>query len=489
MSEKRVHAAARIVRNSIALFLVAAMAKGAGLIIAIIVARYLGAEALGIYAVLMALTMLCEIVAPMGRQDVLVRAVARTPAAMLRLWVESGVTTFIFAAISSLILAAGGRALSLEPDVMLAVDVVALSLPFGALSMVAQAVLQGLERMKFLAVATFLGRVAGLATLIVMLEFGAGVYAAFVGRFVFHLLTLGILAIVIFGYGRSSGATTDWRLSPRHLAGATVAALPFAGQRILAEAAIRSSVLVLPLLLSMQSVGLFDAADRIRQTIASIIPIVMLAIMPAFSRVFRDDRERAAELATWSMKFLLIAIFPMAFLVAAAAPAIIGLLYGSGYEASATVLQIVIWSQVFMAVDMVLKQAMIGSDNEKAMLWRSAVSVVLQLVLIAILTKPFGIHGAAAAIVAGGVLMVALDAHFVSRHVVRMDLLEATVKPLLCAAIAGAVALALANQNLMIVFTAAGIAYLATLFLLRTFSAEELLLMRSLPGHLLKSRR
>ncbi|MGH8495928.1 MAG: flippase [Gammaproteobacteria bacterium] len=489
MSEKRVHTAARIIRNSLALFVVAAMAKGAGLIIAIIVARYLGAEALGIYAVLMALTMLCEIVAPMGQQDVLIRSVARVPASMLRLWVESGATTILFAAVFSLILAAGGRMLGLDPDVLLAVDVVALSLPIGASSMVAQAVLQGLERMKFLAVATFLGRVAGLATLIVMLEFGAGVYSAFVGRFVFHLLTLGILAVVIFRYGRSIGATTDWRFTPRYLAGATKAALPFAGQRVLAEAAIRSSVLVLPLLLSMRSVGLFDAADRLRQTIASIIPIVMLAIMPAFSRVFRDDRERAAELAEYSMKFLLIVVFPMAFLVAAAAPAIIGLLYGSGYESSATVLQIVIWSQVFMAADMVLKQAMIGSDNEKAMLWRSAVSVVLQIALTVILTRAFGIHGAAAAIVAGGVFMVALDAHFVSRHVVRMNLLSATAKPLLCAAVAGAVALALADFNLAIVFAAFGSAYLAILFLIRTFSAEELSLMRSLPRHLLKTRR
>ncbi|MEX2123283.1 MAG: oligosaccharide flippase family protein [Woeseia sp.] len=489
MSQKRLHATARIVRNSIALFAVAAMAKGVGLIIAIIVARYLGAETLGVYAVLMALTMLFEIVAPMGQQDVLVRAVARAPGSMLRFWIESSVTTFIFAALFSLCLAAGGRALSLEPDVMLAVDVVAISLPFGALSMVVQAVFQGLERMKFLTLATFFGRIGGLATLIVMLELGAGVYAAFVGRLVFHVLTLGILAVVLVGYARSSGAAPDWRLTPRYLAENTIAAFPFAGQRILAEAAIRSSVLVLPLLLTMHSVGLFDAADRIRQTIASIIPIVMLAIMPAFSRVFRDSRERAAELVTYTMKFLLIAIFPMAFLVAAASPAIIRLLYGSGYESSATVLQIVIWSQVFMAADMVFKQAMIGSDNEKAMLWRSAASVVLQLSLTVILTKLFGIHGAAAAIVAGAFLMAALDAWFVARHIVRIDFMATAAKPLLCAAIAGAVALALAKQNLLIVFAAAGIAYVGALFLLRAFSAGELLLMKNLPGHLLKNRR
>ena len=37
-------------------------------------------------------------------------------------------------------------------------------------------------------------------------------------------------------------------------------------------------VLVLPLLITMQSVGFFDAADRVRQTIATMIPIVMLLL-------------------------------------------------------------------------------------------------------------------------------------------------------------------------------------------------------------------
>jgi O-antigen/teichoic acid export membrane protein len=489
MLQQRISTAVRIVRNSIALFVLALMAKGAGLIIAIIVARYLGAEALGVYAVLMAVTMLLEIVAPMGQQDVIVRAAARAPGSMLRLFVESGVTTVVFASIFAAGLAAGARALSLEPGIVLAVDIVALSLPFGGLSMIAQAVLQGLERMKFLAVATFVGRVAALAVLVVMLELGAGVHAAFVGRMVFHVLTVAILLAVILRFGRASGAARDWRLDPRHLAAETLAALPFAGQRLLAEATIRGSLLVLPLLITMASVGLFDAADRIRQTIASIVPVVMLAIMPAFSRAFQDDRREAAELATYSMKFLLIIVFPLAFLVAAAAPGIIRLLYGDGYEPSGPVLQIVIWSQVFMAADMVLKQAMIASDNEKAVLWRSGVSVAVQILLTVMLAQMFGILGIAAAVVISSVVITVLDARFVSRHVVRLRLGAAVTKPLLCAAIAGAVALALADYGLAIVIAAAGLAYLTALFAFRTFSANELRLLRSLPAHLLRKPR
>ena len=486
MSEKRLLAATRIVRNSIGLFVLAAMAKGSGLIVAIIVARHLGVEALGFYAVLIAITMILELVAPMGQQDVLIRSVAREQSTMLRLWVESTVIAVVVASLCGLALAVGGRIAGVAPDVQLAVDVVALSLPFGSSNFVAQSVLQGLERLKFLTIATFLARIAMLVVLVVLLLFDVGVVAAFIGRMTFHVLTLAMLVMVIVGRARFIGAPRDWNLTPRHLGARMAAALPFAGQRVLNEASVRGSVLVLPFLMSMQSVGIFDAADRIRQTIATMVPIVTLAIMPAFSRTFRDNRAKGAVLATYSMKFLLIGILPVAFLVAASAPAIIRLLYGSGYEASAPVLQTVIWAQVFLAVDMILKQAMIASDNELSMLRRSATGLLVQIALTVTLVPVFGVQGVAIAIVCTSALVVSLNAHFVRRHVVTLDVARAVFKPLLCAVGAGTVALALRGSNLLLIAAAAAVTYLVALFVLRTFSADELMLMRRIPGQLLK---
>jgi O-antigen/teichoic acid export membrane protein len=434
------------------------------------------------------MTMILEIIAPLGQQDVLIRSVARAPHSMLRLWVESSVTTVVVASLCSVGLAVGGRALGLAPDIQLTVDVVALSLPFGSTNFVAQAVLQGLERLKFLTIATSVGRIANLSVLVALILLDVGIVAVFIGRMVFHAVTLGILAVVIIRRGRHIGADTDWQLTPRHLFSRAVAAFPFAAQRALGEASVRGSVLVLPLLITMQSVGFFDAADRVRQTIATMIPIVMLAIMPAFSRTFREDREQGAVLATYSMKFLLIAVLPMTFLVAAAAPGIVRLLYGGGYAQSVPVLQIVIWAQVFLSADTILKQVIIASDNEVSMLRRSAAGVLVQILLTIVLVTFFGINGVAMAIVGATMFIVALDAHFVVRHVVNLDFADAIVKPLLCAAGAGAVAFALNGHHLLLIIAAAGFTYLASLFVLRTFSAEELSLMRSIPGGLLKKR-
>jgi O-antigen/teichoic acid export membrane protein len=488
MTKKRLHTAARIVRNSIALFLFAAMAKLSGLVIAIIVARYLGAEALGIYAVLIALTMILEIVAPLGQQDVLIRALARDPGSMLRQWIESSVMTVVVAALFGIVLAVGSRLYGVESGVQQSVDVVALSLPFGSMNFVTQGALQGLERLKYIGIATFVGRLVMLVVMIGLLLLGTGVVAAFIGRLLFHVVTLGIMMVAMFRLGHSTAATRDWQLSPRNLYSRGAAALPFAVQRVLGEASMRGSLLVLPFFLSMQSVGLFDAADRVRQTLATMVPIVMLAIMPAFARTFRDDPRRGATLANYSMKFLLIAVLPMSFLIAAAAPQIVHLLYASAYDASVPVLRIVIWSQVFLSVDMILKQTMIASDNENSMMRRSAAGLLAQILLTVILVNQFGIHGVALAIVLTSIFIMVLDARFVSRFVVQLDFFGTIAKPLLCAAAAGALALTLKALHPLLIVAVAGSFYLVALFALRTFSADELMLMRSIPGHLLKRR-
>jgi hypothetical protein len=52
--------------------------------------------------------------------------------------------------------------------------------------------------------------------------------------------------------------------------------------------------------------------------------------------------------------------------------------------------------------------------------------------------------------------------------------------------IAGTTALALSGYDVILVAGAAGAAYLIALFVVRTFTTDELTLMKSIPGNLLK---
>jgi hypothetical protein len=73
MHREPVAVAFSIVRNSVALMAVGLLAKGMGLVLAVLIARFLGPSAMGLFALLFSIALLVEFVAPLGLQDVLIR--------------------------------------------------------------------------------------------------------------------------------------------------------------------------------------------------------------------------------------------------------------------------------------------------------------------------------------------------------------------------------------------------------------------------------
>src|SRR5262245_8809196 len=78
-----------IARNSVALMAVGLLAKGMGLVLAVLIARFLGPASMGLFALLFSIALLVEYVAPLGLQDVLIREVAARPRERVKLWKQA----------------------------------------------------------------------------------------------------------------------------------------------------------------------------------------------------------------------------------------------------------------------------------------------------------------------------------------------------------------------------------------------------------------
>ncbi|HFD80516.1 MAG TPA: flippase [Gammaproteobacteria bacterium] len=462
------------------MFAASLLAKGGGLVVTILVARYLGAASLGIYAVVLAVALLLEVLTPLGHQEVIIRAIARDHSKTIVHWVNASASTVVVSMLFGIGLVVYLHLIHTPQDAELAVYVAAAGLPVAGLNLVAQAVLQGVERMQYQTMASFVGRVIGLLLLWGMLEAGADIWSAFLARAVFQIVSLLILGRAILRYADQMQLPRRWRPSLAVCRSSLLEARPFALQRLLSEGLQRLNIIVLPLLLALEAVGQFNAANQITQTTSTIIPIMMLTLLPVFARTFSRSQEKGALMADKLLKFLLTLIFPLAFVVTVAAGKIILLLYGPGYEASVSVLQIVIWSQVFLAADSVMKQKMIASDQEHAMVWRSTLGLVANLALIFALGTAFGLHGVAVAVVLSSAFLFTLDAVFVERHVAVTGLAQATVKPFVSALLSGVVAVALLDYGLPVLLGLTSLAYVFFLLLFRTFSEDERQLFRQL---------
>lgn len=481
-AQNRLDTATRVAKNSASLFGAAVLTKGAGLIVAVLVARYLGPASLGVYAVVMGLALLFEEVAPLGQRYVVIRELARDRSQLFIYWLNASLVTIVSSLVLGILLVLFVRIADYDPEVLSSAYVVSLYLPLAGLRLISEAVLQGLERMEYQAVSAFVGRVLALLVLWILLQSGVGVVAVFIGLGLYQLVAWLVLAWAILRLGGGLGAIQ--RLRPDFgLCRITLrASFPFAIQNVSTRALQRVSVVILPMLVTMKAVGMFDAGDRVRQTSAMIIPLVTMAILPTLSRTFVTDREQSVALLEKALKLLLIVILPFVFFVAIAADQIIPLLYGAGYDAAVPVLRIVVWSQVFFVADAVLNQIMVASNNEGPMVRRTVLSLVASVVLTLVLAPRYGAPGVAWAAVLTRMLNLGLDVQFVTRHVLRINLAKAVGKPFLCAALSGGVALALHSQALYVLLILFAASYVALVVVLGVISAEEWLVLRQLPG-------
>jgi len=81
------------------------------------------------------------------------------------------------------------------------------------------------------------------------------------------------------------------------------------------------------------------------------------------------------------------------------APLIIKFFYGKSYNPGILVFQIAIWSIIFNSLSSIYGSALNACDQQKKSLIGVASGAVLNIILNLFLIPPFGIYGAAAAVV------------------------------------------------------------------------------------------
>jgi len=415
--------------------MVGLFAKGAGLLIAVLVARFLGADAMGLFAVLFSVSVLIESVISLGMSDSLVRDVAaRTDEAPEKFVAALKLVGAISLLPTAGLLVAAGL-FSAQPVTRDCLLILAFGTPVSGAFVVAQAVLQGSERVLLLTWVTFVARVLSLAFLAGVFLAGVGLAAAFLSRVIFHLLSLAVFSLFILR-GRESSPVTQ---STRRL---FLSAVPFAANIALRELGRRLPALVLPGSLGLASSGLFDAASRVRSTLGMAMAASITGLMPALARSQGELEQQARTLVGFSVKYMCLGMALIATGITVLAPWIIHLLYGPEFAQSVRPLQLLAWAQVLAAVDAVLQQAMLARHAVAPAVRHTAAGVAVQALLLVVMSWHAGLLGAAMAVVLAAAVTLAIDLRFVVLRVTRFRVWSFAGAPLVAVSCIAVVTLA-----------------------------------------------
>ncbi|WP_067585745.1 flippase [Endozoicomonas ascidiicola] len=385
----------KIIDNIGWLFFDKILRMGVGLLVGVWVARYLGPEQFGLYSFATAFIGLFGAVAGLGLQSIVVRDIVRDPACKEETLGTAAILQFFGGLIAyGLIIA---TIFYLRPDDTMAKILVAIlgSTMLFKIGDIATYWFESQVQSKYI-VWVQNGCFLIFAAVKVTLILNQAPLMAFAWCFMAEALLVSLLMLAVFNRKISirklqySLARTKQLLSdswPLLLSGVAVVVY------------MRIDQIMLGQMMGDEAVGIYTAATRISE-VWYFIPITIVtsvfpAILEAKKRSEEEYYRRLQQLYDLMVWLSVGVAIPMTFLSAA----IVDLLFGENYSASAVVLSIHIWASVFVFLGVASGKWYLAESRQILAFQRTALGAVSNVIFNCILIPSFGAVGAAVATV------------------------------------------------------------------------------------------
>ena len=427
----------------------------------------------GKYSFVLAFAMFFQLVADAGLPRMLIREVAKNRenfaplvgAAASLIWLVSGAICVVVALIVPF--------LHFGWDV----KVSALLMSFATLATFHAsgygAVLRAFEDNELNHLGFVLHKLVLLGFIIVVIKFHFGLLG-FVGC---HLVANVLLWIFYYQIVRHFYAPVPLRVDVPLWKSLLVSALPMGGGVMLRQLALQLDILVLTWMTNLATLGLFSGPYRISMALRVIPQTLSLPLFPVFSRTAHLSPERFVEAYRWSVKFFLLFSIPFAAFFMAWSSPILRLALGEKYLAALPAMQWLGLGLVPFFLSTLFQYLFAALDQQKLFLVNTCIGSTLRIVLLVALIPPFGFVGPSIAFVCAETVVVALWMMQLARLGFSAHFLSVAWRPVIAGAAMGGLLYATRGVSLPTALLPAALSLLVyggLLFVLKTFSAEEL---------------
>jgi O-antigen/teichoic acid export membrane protein len=394
-----------LARNSGLNFIDGAISLASALVVSVLLARGLGAERFGVYALVMSVVIFTLVFARLGVSGTVRRYVAEldgkgdlaTAAIVLGRALKLGLLSGLLAT-AALAAAAGPLAMFFH-SVDLRVDLLigaAMVLPM-VLVGILRAVISGLQHygnLVRLNLATSPLWVVGCS---IAVWRGVGVPGVLIASLAIELINL-----VALGWWSVRYVGMRWRVPlPTELRSRLQRYNIALGVLILLNAVVweRSEILFLGRFQGATQVSFYAVPFALTERVVDLVPGAILGVLlPGLSFVQgRADTGRFTSVLSDALRYLAMLTLPICLFGIPLAPAIISLLYGSQFEGAAVVLQILLVSAVFGVLGQASRSALLGLERQGWLLKTGSVAAIASIGLDLVLIPRWGAIGAAVA--------------------------------------------------------------------------------------------
>jgi O-antigen/teichoic acid export membrane protein len=220
-------------------------------------------------------------------------------------------------------------------------------------------------------------------------------------------------------------------------------------------------------------VGQYNAAYRTYEGVTILPTVFWLVILPRLSELFVSDRSAYARLAARSVKAMFVIGIPVAAAGIAGSGWLIHFFFRDAFAPAVATLRILFLAILFEYPNWMLNAVLISASRQKTMLVFGAAGLAVKVAFNAVLIPLLGFHGAAVSTLAGEFAIftgVFLAIHY---KVIRLPLMQTSVKPLALGAAAFAVYWILHGWSVAAGLVFAALLYFTGLFLTGTVEKSE----------------
>lgn len=223
--------------------------------------------------------------------------------------------------------------------------------------------------------------------------------------------------------------------------------------------------LMLGFMRSEREVGLYNATYRIIFAVIALNTVLMEAVYPTFSKLFRDGTAALRRLLEKSLSISFILALPVGIGGTVLARPLILALYGPEYEESALALQLLVWSAVLAFLGANYGYCLVACGRQKILAWSAAAGALVNVALNLWLIPRYGIPGACLATVISQALMLLCEgAAFIKQVARALPSAGLAFKAVLSGLVMGLVLLLLQDRVQVWLVVAAGAVIYAGLF-------------------------
>lgn len=271
----------------------------------------------------------------------------------------------------------------------------------------------------------------------------------------------------------------DWEFCKK----ITLLSLPFAVTGILYTIYYSIDLVMLTKLVGSYANGIYNATYKLISVLTLFYSVYTAVIFPVMSKFFKNDKKLLIISYEKSIKYLMLAIIPIATGTVFYSLDIIQLIYGHQYDQAASVLSILIWTVCLLFISGASNTLLNASHKETTVTKIYAIAAVFNVVLNLIMIPYFSYNGAAITTVLSEVLIVVLQTYVIRKlgHKANKKLYFDLTKIIIGSLVLG-IALYFLNLNMWVAIPVGIIIYLAAITLLRFFDKDDKYVIKEILG-------